>query len=73
MAREVLDLLRAGEGGLLLDGTAGLGGHAAAWIEASAEGRVLGIERDGEMAARARERLAPAGPRFRVVQGTFAQ
>jgi 16S rRNA (cytosine1402-N4)-methyltransferase len=72
MAREVLDLLRAGEGGLLLDGTVGLGGHAEAWLGATAGGRVLGIDRDGAMAARAGERLAHFGPRFRVVKGTFA-
>ena len=73
MAREVLDLLRASSGGLLVDGTVGLGGHAEAWLRASAEGRVLGIDRDGTMAARAAERLAAFGPRFRVVQGTFAE
>jgi 16S rRNA (cytosine1402-N4)-methyltransferase len=73
MVREVLDLLRAAEGGLLLDGTVGLGGHAAAWLEASQGGRVLGLDRDGEMAARAAERLRPWGPRCRVVRGTFAE
>jgi len=73
MAREVLDLLRADEGGLLLDGTAGLGGHAEAWLGKAPGGRVLGIDRDGAMAARARERLAPFGDRFRVVRGTFAE
>jgi 16S rRNA (cytosine1402-N4)-methyltransferase len=73
MVREVLDLLRAGEGGLLLDGTVGLGGHAAAWLRASEGGRVLGIERDGEMAARAGTNLAPFAPRFRVLKGTFAE
>ncbi len=73
MVREVLDLLRAGEGGLLLDGTVGLGGHAAGWLEASEGGRVLGMDRDGTMAARAGETLARFGPRFRVVKGTFAE
>lgn len=72
MAAEVLELLRAGEGGLLLDGTVGLGGHAAAWLGATGEARVLGLDRDGTMAARAAERLAPFAPRFRVVRGTFA-
>jgi 16S rRNA (cytosine1402-N4)-methyltransferase len=73
MVREVLDLLRAAEGGLLLDGTVGLGGHAAAWLDASQGGRVLGLDRDGEMAERAAERLRPHAPRARVVHGTFAE
>ncbi len=73
MVGEVLDLLAAKDGGLLLDGTTGLGGHAAAWLRASEGGRVVGIDRDGEMAARAREALAAFGPRFRVVQGTFRE
>jgi 16S rRNA (cytosine1402-N4)-methyltransferase len=73
MVREVLDLLRAAEGGLLLDGTVGLGGHAAAWLGASQGGRVLGLDRDGEMAERAAERLRPHGPRARVVKGTFSE
>jgi 16S rRNA (cytosine1402-N4)-methyltransferase len=72
MVAEVLDLLRAGEGGLLVDGTVGLGGHAAAWLRSSEGARVLGLDRDGEIAERARERLAPFAPRFRVVRGTFA-
>jgi 16S rRNA (cytosine1402-N4)-methyltransferase len=73
MAGEILALLRGEEGGLLLDGTVGLGGHAAAWLGASQGGRVLGIDRDGEMAARAEERLRPWTGRFRVVKGTFAE
>jgi 16S rRNA (cytosine1402-N4)-methyltransferase len=73
MAREALELLRAAEGGLLLDGTVGLGGHAAAWLGASEGGRVLGLDRDGEMAARAAGRLRPYGDRARVVKGTFAE
>lgn len=73
MVREVLRLLQGEEGGLLLDGTVGLGGHAAAWLEASKGGRVLGLDRDGEMAERAAARLGPHAPRFRVVRGTFAE
>ena len=73
MVPEVLSLLRAEEGGLLLDGTVGLGGHAAAWLDASEGGRVLGLDRDGEMAARAEENLRNRAARFRVVQGTFSE
>lgn len=73
MVREVLDLLRAAEGGLLVDGTVGQGGHAAAWLEASQGGRVFGLDRDGEMLVKAGERLRAAGDRVRLVQGTFAQ
>lgn len=72
MVAEVLDFLGAGKGGLLLDGTVGLGGHAAAWLAASMEGRVLGLDRDGEMLERAAARLSAAGTRVRLLHGTFA-
>ena len=49
MVAEVLDLLRAGEGGLLLDGTVGQGGHASAWLAAAEGGRVFGLDRDGDV------------------------
>ncbi len=73
MVAEVLDLLRAAEGGVLLDGTVGLGGHADAWLRASEAGRVIGLDRDEAMLRRAAETLAPRGGRFRLIRGTFAE
>jgi len=57
-----------------VDGTVGLGGHAAAILRASApDGRLLGLDRDGETLARAKEALAPFGERARLEQGDFRE
>jgi 16S rRNA (cytosine1402-N4)-methyltransferase len=50
-------------GAWIVDGTVGLGGHAAALLQASAGSRLLGLDRDGDSLARASERLAPYGTR----------
>jgi 16S rRNA (cytosine1402-N4)-methyltransferase len=71
---EALELLAVKPGGLYVDGTVGLGGHAAAVLRASSpDGRLLGLDRDGETLALARERLAEFGPRARLEQGDFRE
>ena len=54
---------------LVLDGTLGLGGHSERLLAAGA--RVIGIDRDPEALACARERLAPFGDAFTSVQGNY--
>jgi 16S rRNA (cytosine1402-N4)-methyltransferase len=54
---------------LVVDGTLGLGGHSERLLEAG--DRVIGIDRDPEALARARERLARFGDAFTAVQGNF--
>src|SRR6266513_3571689 len=58
LTAEVLQHLRPGGGGLFVDCTIGLGGHARALLEAGAT-RILGLDRDLDALARARETLAP--------------
>jgi 16S rRNA (cytosine1402-N4)-methyltransferase len=53
---EVVSLLAVRPDGLYVDATVGLGGHAAALVEAGA-GRVIGLDRDPAALALARERL----------------
>jgi 16S rRNA (cytosine1402-N4)-methyltransferase len=57
MTAEVLQFLRPESGGLFVDCTVGLGGHARALLEAGAA-RLLGLDRDLDALARARETLA---------------
>jgi 16S rRNA (cytosine1402-N4)-methyltransferase len=61
LVRETIAALAPAAGATLLDGTVGLGGHALAWLEATlaagAAGRVVGLDRDPEALAVARERL----------------
>jgi 16S rRNA (cytosine1402-N4)-methyltransferase len=47
----------------IVDGTVGLGGHAAALMSHAAESRLLGLDRDAETLAQAARRLAPFGNR----------
>ena len=64
---EVLDLLAVSSGGLWVDGTVGLGGHAAELLRASAPGgRLLGLDRDSETLELARANLAGFGERVRL-------
>ncbi len=57
---------------LVVDGTVGLGGHALAVLDRSAEASVLGLDRDTESLALARVRLAGHGDRVRLVHASYA-
>ncbi len=57
---------------LLVDGTVGLGGHAAALLGAHPALRLVGLDRDPEALAAAAVRLAPFGARARLVRGSYA-
>jgi 16S rRNA (cytosine1402-N4)-methyltransferase len=67
LCREVIDLLRPRPGGVYVDATLGLGGHAEQIVRRG--GRVVGIEWDDDAAARAAERL---GPSVTVVRDSYA-
>ncbi len=62
MVAEVLELLQPSRGGVFVDCTVGLGGHSRALLEAGAD-RVLGLDRDLNALALAREALASFGDR----------
>ncbi len=68
----VLTHLALGPGDDVIDGPLGGGGHAAGLLQAIApDGRLLGLDRDPEALARARERLAPFGGRAVLVHSSF--
>ncbi|MBK8596225.1 MAG: 16S rRNA (cytosine(1402)-N(4))-methyltransferase RsmH [Holophagales bacterium] len=69
LLREVLEALRPGRGGVYVDATLGLGGHAEAILAASDGVRLVGIDRDPEALVLASERLARFGDRFVAVEG----
>lgn len=75
LAAETVQALVTDPAGLYVDGTLGGGGHAAALLDAlGPDALVVGIDRDPEAIATARERLAEAerAGRFLALQGTFA-
>ncbi len=71
---EALAMLAVRPGGLYVDGTVGLGGHAAAILDAGApDARLLGFDRDAETLERARAALAGYGDRVRLVHADFRE
>lgn len=73
LLREAIELLAAARGGLFVDATLGLGGHAEAILAASPATRVVGIDRDPEARALAAARLARFGDRVEIHAGDFAE
>jgi 16S rRNA (cytosine1402-N4)-methyltransferase len=71
LLRESLDLLAPERGGLFVDATVGLGGHAAALLARGPAARLVGLDRDPEALRRAGARLAPYGDRVRLAHGNF--
>ncbi len=71
MLSQVIQFLQANEGGLFVDCTLGMGGHARAILESEAGSVVLGIDRDAEALEIAREGLARYGARFAAVHANF--
>jgi 16S rRNA (cytosine1402-N4)-methyltransferase len=70
MTAEVLEHLRPERGGVFVDCTVGLGGHSRALLEAGAT-RVIGLDRDLDALARARETLAPWIDRVELVHADY--
>jgi 16S rRNA (cytosine1402-N4)-methyltransferase len=74
LVREAIDFLRPAPGGRYVDGTLGGGGHSEAILAASSpDGRVLGLDRDDEAIAAARQRLQLFGDRSIVRQASFSE
>lgn len=67
---EVRSLLDPARGGVFVDGTVGLGGHARVLLEGGA-GRLIGLDRDDEALAIARGRLAAFGDRVELVHADY--
>ena len=68
---EVVRILAPERGGFFVDATLGAGGHAAALLEHGARIRLLGLDRDPEALAAARERLARFGDRVDFREANF--
>jgi 16S rRNA (cytosine1402-N4)-methyltransferase len=71
MVAEVLRLLEPVPPGLVVDATAGGGGHSAAILRSRPDLRLLAIDRDPAAVAAAGAALEPFGDRARIVRGGF--
>jgi len=71
LLREVVEWLQPQRGGVFVDCTVGLGGHAEALLSASQRVVLIGIDRDQEALAVARERLKIFKNRFQTAHGNF--
>ena len=70
MVAETVTLLAPSRGGLFVDCTVGLGGHARALLEAGAS-RILGLDRDPDALRLAAESLAGFGDRVELVHADY--
>ena len=73
MVEETVELLAPERGGLFVDCTVGLGGHAEALLRRGDRARLLGLDRDPQALAIAAERLAPFGERVRLARARFSE
>jgi 16S rRNA (cytosine1402-N4)-methyltransferase len=74
LVHEVLASLQPKSEGVYLDCTVGGGGHAAAILEAAGPpSRLVGIDRDPEAIAVARDRLRHFGDRVRLIRGDYRE
>ena len=70
LTAQVLHQLQPDRGGLFVDCTVGLGGHASALLAAGAS-RLIGLDRDLDALARARGTLAPWADRTELVHADY--
>ena len=70
MVAEVLEHLDPSRGGVFIDCTVGLGGHARAILEAGAS-RLIGVDRDPAALERARAALSEFGDRVELIHGDY--
>ncbi len=72
LVAEVVEWLVPARGGVFVDCTVGLGGHARALLEAGAT-RLIGLDRDAEALAEARRALAPWAERVELIHADYRE
>ena len=74
MLEEVIESLAIKPNGIYVDGTLGGAGHSSEIAKRlGPEGRLIGIDQDGEAIAAATKRLEPYRDRVTIVRSNYAQ
>jgi 16S rRNA (cytosine1402-N4)-methyltransferase len=73
LLEEALRFLEPDRGGLFIDATIGLGGHAHALLKAGRQVELLGIDRDADALAHAHQQLAEFHGRYHLAQANFSE
>ena len=74
LTEEVVQFLQPQQGGLFLDATIGLAGHASVLLESlGPNGQLLGIDRDAEALALAAQRLTAFRGRYQLVHANYSE
>jgi 16S rRNA (cytosine1402-N4)-methyltransferase len=71
LLEESLDFLQPERGGVYVDVTVGLGGHASRLLERAPSASLVGLDRDPEALELAARRLHPFGDRVRLVRSDY--
>ena len=70
---ETLNFLEPQRGGIFVDATLGLGGHAEAILKASNKTKIIGIDQDSEAISLAEKRLEKFTGRYKVFHANFSE
>jgi len=74
LLEEAIRFLAPVDGGIYIDGTLGLAGHAEKILQSCGpSGRVIGFEWDANALELARKRLTSFGERFRAIHGNYSK
>jgi len=73
LVEEVVAALQPPAGGIIVDATVGLGGHAAALLAHAPEVRLVGFDVDLAALAAARQRLAPYADRTLLLHASYGE
>ena len=66
-------MLAPERGGIFIDATLGLGGHAGAILQASSKNELIGIDQDQQAIAFAEKRLERFAGRFKIFHANFSE
>lgn len=74
MPQEALELLRLPQGGVAVDGTLGLAGHALLMAQAlGSHGHLIGIDRDNASLRQAEKKLSSLSLKIDLLKGSFSR